>query len=226
MGLFMKKFAAALAMSLGLFSSVQASTLSFTSIDNGWYNQSGTHTAGNSNIITGWFNGQVYNSYFNFKLSGLKDVTIKSATLTIKARDGNYNSPDSSEQVEIWDVTSTPGQGSSSKTIFNDLMTGTKYGQATVSGTRSNPMPQVVITLDSAAYADILADNAFSVGAHLASIGHTNIAEETLWSDSSGLGAATLSLEVQPNAVPEPSTLALVGIACAGLGAMRRRKSA
>lgn len=223
-----KKIALAASIALGFgASAASASVMTFETVDNGHYFSDGSSTINYYNTYTGGNSpGSSSNSFYNFNVSALPSgQTITAASITFYANYGNYYSHDAFETVEIWDVTSTPGQGSSLG-VYQDLMTGVKYGEANVySAQNYAPMPSFSVALDSAAFSDILADGFFSLGAHLSTL--TPGYYQLLWTGSDyGKVAARLSVTLQSSAaIPEPATFALVGVAALGLLAARRRKA-
>jgi hypothetical protein len=188
--------------------SVSASVITLDSIDNGWYTQTGEHVLTNTNTWTGTDGSGTYrNSFYNFNVSVLSGKTITSVVLTFLSNNGFYASTDSFETLQIWDVNTTPGF-SSSVAVYNDLMSGVKYGQINVACSSGLRMQQINISLDSLSFNDILADSFFSVGAHLSSL--TSGYNQVLWSASSMVPAARLTVEYNTMSVPTPSTLALL----------------
>jgi hypothetical protein len=114
--------------------------------------------------------------------------------------------------------------GTASQAIWNDLGSGTLYGQGQV-GSPQNPLniqPTDLLTfqLNSAAVAALNS----GIGNGLFSIGATKQLNE-IFSGSEADGNQLLILDVSP-AVPEPSTWATMILGFVGLGFMAyRRKS-
>jgi hypothetical protein len=200
-----------------IFNTASAELISFNSIDNGWYDESGVHTPSNTNTLTGICCGSGnHNSFFNFNLDNfLQNVVINNASITF-FQNGDYVSADASETLQLFDVTSTPGAGNS-LAVYDDLMTGILYGVAEVS---SNA--EFTVSLSALSFADILNDNFFSIGAHLA----TAIGEQSIFSSSNGVGVASLNVDytTQSEPIPEPSTFAIFALGIIGLASRRFKK--
>jgi hypothetical protein len=213
---------------------VQAATLNFDVVNNGWFTHSGIE-GGHSNTFTGRgihpFEGYTihdYNSFYDFDVSSIgPGDLILSVSITFAASDGRYNSADASETVELWDVTGptsiSGGTTADRIAVYNDLMSGTKYGEAQVFDPQLeglNWMPEVMIELDSASFGQIINQDMFSIGAHLSTIVGTGT--QALWSASNSYNAI---LTVTTSTVPVPAAVWLFGSALAGLGWMRRKQT-
>lgn len=202
----------------------QSLAVTITTTDNGWYNSAGDHGTTNTNTFTGLnISGLTYNSFYNFDLSGLIGAgeVVTSASITFYAGNGTYVSPDAFETLQIWDVTSVPGLGSSAA-IYADLMSGSLYGQTDVYGVSNQSMPEVTVDLNAMAFADMLDGGFFSLGASLATIAGTAV--QSLWYGSSNMPAAYLTFTTGPASVPETASIFLLGLGLLGFGFANRKR--
>ena len=132
----------------------------------GWYIDSGQHTSSNDNTITGDYTGGS-NSYFVFDVSTLAG-TIQRVVLELELE--YFSSTDATEIFSVYDVSTDSATLEADSTvdtaIYNDLMTGSKYGghmimASDVGSVLHIPIrAQAVIDLQNALGGD------FSVGVH------------------------------------------------------------
>jgi hypothetical protein len=230
------------ALSFAALFSVGASAAPITveTFDNGWYSQnnntSGDFTAGVSNINVGWnqVTGATYRNWLAFDLTGLAGQNVTSATLTFYGNNGTYDSP-KIETLGLFDFTGSINSlvgNQSGVGIYNDLGTGTSYGESAV----SSPLAMFSITLNAAAINGLnaAADNAdhrFVIGGSLLSIAASH--DGSNWYNDGQLfritgptsaldHAAYLSLETSP--VPIPAALPLFASSLIGGFFATRRK--
>ena len=230
----------------------QATTFTFTTsqsqftagIDNqGWWgspNRPNFNT--NENYIVGTLgidNRFVQRNFFTFDLSSLllpPTETITSATLQLTRF--NTSTVDPTETLGLFDV-STPAdiinnnQGINAEG-FNDLGTGTSYGEFVVDTTTGTPEDILSFTLNAAALTDIQSragqsgvNGFFSIGGSLLSLSPSRPGNEFLFSipSSSVGGVQQLVITTSPSnpeSVPEPSAVAAIFLT--GFAALRYRK--
>ena len=175
---------------------LQANSGTVSTSNAGWFNSNGFHDSGNQNYIVGTIDSTSYRNFFVFQAAGgASSLTLKIAAPYSWEFGGNtsltYTLYDASPAINSFQ-TYTGATG-----IYNDLGTGTVYGQATYSST-----PGVVsIVLNQAA---IDAYNAAGDGAQAFAIG----------------GA------LSAGAVPEPANWAMLIAGFGLVGAAARRRNA
>lgn len=221
----MKKALLSLFAVLALWSGPVSATQYVTdAYDKGWYFSDGLHYEANKNTNTGFgYSGGLLrqsNSFFIFDLAGFGgDAT--SALLELELE--SYFSIDPTESFSVYDVSTSPTDLSLDQLgavdIYNDLMTGSVYGSATVSTTDVGSIIQ--IALSSQALADInnTAGGQFAIGVSVTSLSYNSENETVRFNKSLDNRVQRLTLDATP--VPEPSTVLLMLSGLAGLGYIR-----
>ena len=206
-----------------------------TSADRGRYTDAGAHTPTNPNYTTGFVNnlGEL-RSFFTFDLAGVTGP-ITSARLLLRnvAFLGSpYNSPDPTETFSLFDVltpTAALTNGTGGVAAFNDLGTGVDYGTRVISPADNGQLVMVELNGDGVAALNAAAGagGTFALGGALATIDGAvgNRLTQSVFTGTTG--ASTVSLEFEVAAVPEPTSLALLGLAAVGAfgGARLKRRA-
>ena len=194
-----------------------AQTIEVLATDSGWYHEQGRHDANNENYISGQVSltGDLHHhNFFVFDLASI-DVPIMAAVFRVYTWDVR-----ASDIYTLYDV-STPipvltASGSNEVAVYNDLGSGTVYGNTSILVDQDNQF--IDIALNSDAISSItLANGDWAIGGDFASTIDWAFGSSTLDENT-----PRLILE----AIPIPPTVWLFGSGLLGLVGIARRKRA
>ncbi len=163
-----------------------------------------------TNYATSGMNFSIYQPYFNFDLSS-QTGTVTQAVLRVYHPEGGYNSPDDTETVNLYEVTTDAADlltEDGYAAIHTDLGDGTVYGSFETSLSDEGSYEEITLNADALEAINAqMGNGTWSVGAGLTSADYTDghIVEEVFSQSSPAQPATQLILTIED---PKASVLA------------------
>lgn len=216
----------------GTASSADAQTFDVTA--RGFYMSNGFHTAFYDGYLTGWDGGLEYRSFFVFDIPELTE-TAEGATLSLWMPVGGYSSDQSFETLALWSVETSISSlvanyeepTPESEAIYTDLGSGTSFGSTQVTATETGAYFTVTLTSAGVAALNAAQGSQIAIGASITSLTYgPNPQQVFLNSDTNPSNPNSDGKAAQISVVPEPTTVALLGLSAGAILFFRRRSSA
>ena len=199
--------------------------------DRGWYREDGFHESDNENYLTGIFDltgvRSERNSFFVFDLTAIEEV--ESASLRLFLPTNGYNSADSDETFSLFDFSGDLTDlvdGTGGIAAFDDLGDGLNLGSIDIESANENSFIDIELNADGIAFLNTQVGNFAALGGALtsldAAVGATG--NEFVFGETDA-GSSVPGPQLLLVAVPEPSSIALIGLAFAAISSRRRRSA-
>lgn len=232
----MKRWLALIFAAATALGALPAAAAVIASYDNGWYNDLGLHSGGNTTAIAGFtfstspFSAAEYRSFFAFDIAGASQAASISVTFRTH---GRFATDSGNETIGIYDYSagtvdqliggSTPANPFGDA-VYADLGGGLLLGQYTVTAADGGFMPEFTVAL-SQDFVDLF--NAALLGEQKIAFGVALLtgayfSNQYVWGGANGAGFPTLNVTELVTAVPEPSALLLAGLGLLSVGVLRR----
>jgi len=194
--------------------------------DRGWYREDGFHESDNENYLTGIFDltgvRSDRNSFFVFDLVDIQ--VVESASLRLFLPSDGYNSADSDETFSVFDFDGDLTDlvdGAGGIAAYDNLGDGLNFGSIDIEAANENSFIDIELNADGIAFLNARAGDFAVLGGSITSLNSAVGASgnEFVFGETETVQAPQLLLV----AVPEPSSIALIGLAFAAISSRRRR---
>lgn len=179
--------------------------------------------------LTGWDGGIEYRSFFVFDIPELTEAA-EGATISLWMPIGGYASSQSFETISLWSVETTVPElleyhefTPEGIAIFDDLGSGVSYGSGQVSATETGTYFTITLTAAGVEALNNSENGQLAIGASMTS-GSGASTSMAFQNTSTGDGVDASGAQI--SVVPEPTTVALLGLSAGALLFFRKRSAA